>query len=67
MVKRKVTQMWVRKDKSDQVGAKLKVKVKTTPIEKVYILKRKEIIGSPTTPLNSHSGGTCGVTPPLIA
>ena len=67
MVKRKVTQMWVRKNKSDQVGAKLKIKVKATPIEKVYILKRKEIIDSPTTPLNSHSGSTSGVTPPLIA
>ena len=59
--------MWVRKDKSDQVGAKLKVKVKATPIEKVYILKRKEIIDSHTTPLNSHSGSTSEVTPPVIA
>ena len=66
MVK-KVTQKWVRKDKSDQVGVKPKVKVKATPIQKVYILKRKEIIDSPTKPLDSHSGSTSGVTPPLIA
>ena len=64
---RKVTQKWVKKDKSEQVEVKSQAKVKATPIQKVYILKRKETIDSPTKPLDSHSGSTSGVTPPLIA